>query len=72
MRSASPLTKFLLYPPGQQLGSHVGTTGAGLENLTVCQLISQMPASNGTQRFITVSEKSPQLIPLLTYLIADV
>jgi hypothetical protein len=72
MRSASPRTKFLLYPPGQQLGSNVVTTGAVLETLTLCQLISKLPTSKVIQRFITVLEKSPPLIPLLSDLIADV
>ena len=72
MRSASPLTKFLLYPPGQQLGSNVVTTGVVLETLTVGHLISKLPASNGTQRLISVLEKNPPLIPVLSDLIADV
>jgi len=57
MRNAYPLTKFLLYPPGQQIGSNVVTTGAVLKTLTVRQLISKLPASNGAQRFITMLEK---------------
>jgi len=72
MRNASPLTKFLLYPPGQQLGSNVVTTGAVLETLTLHQLISKLPASNGAQRFITMLKKSPPLIPVPSDLITDV
>ena len=48
------------------------TTGALLETLTVSELISKLSTSNGTQKFITVLEKSPPLIPLLSDLIADV